>query len=282
MILHPDSNRKDILNAEVVLAGVALHKKEVEQELEMKVRLAESMLLKRQREMNKEYLVRKLSHEEELQKETENVRLRSKEIINKAQKEAEETVLKSQIYFFVKATFFLMGTIALSLYVYDFLSRTIPSTQDIIGLNVDGKEVFFVVKSDDASANEITLNSMDQYKEEIKFPRRMALQKIEKIDRERLLKDGWNGKSAVYRYKTRNKDDYGKPDLGSTVIHINSEQREDILKKLPGIGAVRVEALKSKRPFKNLNEVMNARIGIGQVNASLWQQGINNGMILFD
>lgn len=83
-------------------------------------------------------------------------------------------------------------------------------------------------------------------------------------------------------YKDYGSGDYVPPDIVSTIIHVNSEESDYILKKLPGIGVERVMLLKARRPFYSVEEVMAAKIGIGPKYGSLWREGFRRGTIVFD
>ena len=63
---------------------------------------------------------------------------------------------------------------------------------------------------------------------------------------------------------------------------MNTEKDDEILSRLPGIGPKRATLLKKKRPFHDLDDVLDARIGIGLYWSGKWQTGIDRGTIVFD
>lgn len=66
------------------------------------------------------------------------------------------------------------------------------------------------------------------------------------------------------------------------IVHVNSEDNDKVLMELPAIGPKRVKILKKLRPFYDLEDVMDSKIGIGNFWAAKWNENIKKGMIRFD
>ncbi|MFC2061831.1 hypothetical protein ACFLUV_04895 [Elusimicrobiota bacterium] len=66
------------------------------------------------------------------------------------------------------------------------------------------------------------------------------------------------------------------------IIYVNTERDDNVLSKLPGIGSRRIQMLKDARPYYDVRDVMEAKIGIGNYWAIKWKEGVKKGRIVFD
>ncbi len=157
-------------------------------------------------------------------------------------------------------------------------ARIWPKIDEVIQIEINDGVIPFQVLDYDAETKVINLVSLDEYGEKIVFQKKPHLNKLEN---KKITFNGYTEK-VHYSYRLQEQEDHVFPDIMSVIIHVNSEKDENILKKLPGIGAARVVGLKENRPFDNLQEVLSAHIGIGRVWAEEWKKGILKGTILFD
>jgi hypothetical protein len=202
-------------------------------------------------------------------------------------------------------------------YIYDFTVKSIiPKVNDIIEVTFKNKNVLYKVVEDNKKENIVTLESMDKYKEKIEFERPMNLVKPKKEKNESLKKHVSSEKSKIYTYDLKKnkkplqsnkkpakikrekkagskirvskkinskvKKNDTKIKKKKNVIYINKENNDSILMNLPGIGPIRVKKLKELRPFIDLDDVLESKIGIGEYWAEDWRIAIASGTIVFD
>ncbi len=186
----------------------------------------------------------------------------------------EQAFKKHKIFTIIKYFFYFIVIIAGGIYIYNYLSAPSPIVDDIIIVKLGEKSVPFKITKIDKKTKKLKLTSLDKYKENIELDKSVRLEKAK-------VKNKSNLKNNIFLFE-KNKISYVTSDINNVVIHINTEDNDEILKKLPGIGDARVRQLKRKRPFHNLKEVINAKIGIGKYWAEEWKKGIKLGLIKFD
>lgn len=216
---------------------------------------------------------------------------------------------------------FVAIIIASGLYVYDFtIKKIIPKVNDIIEIIFKQENIPYKVVEDDKKHDIVTLRSLDGYKEELKFTRPMNLKKPSRAVKENLKKHAAGKKAKIYSYdlekskkplayikpkrkrptkkvQTKPREvavaEIKKPEVQKytpyikggpleDVVHVNSAKERTVLMTLPGIGPHRVKGLIQGRPYYSVQDVMNAKIGIGSYWAEKWREGIELGLIVFN